>query len=46
MTNYQHDILVAHVYCAAALATAPSLLALSAVAACIFFALRAWEGSK
>lgn len=43
MTNYQHDILVAHVYCAAAMAVTPKLFALVPVVACIGYMIRAWR---
>ena len=43
MTNYQHDIIVAHVYCAAAMAASPRLLALVPIAACVVYMIRAWR---
>ena len=43
MTNYQHDIIVAHIYCAAAMSITPSPFALIPVVASLLFIIRAWR---
>jgi len=46
MTNYQHDIIAAHIYCASAMAVTPSLFALVPVTACIIYMIRAYRDTK
>lgn len=43
MSNYQQDIITAHIYCAAAMVVTPRVFALLPVAACVLYMVRAWR---